>query len=981
MIFPASGAPRLFAIPPGVSFAEDFAAGLLARLQGQPPEAAPAIHLLVNAARAVTALTEALADAATGPVLLPRISSLANLGADPLGANPGGADPGGAEPEMARMLRLTRLVEAFLAHEAALAPAAAAPALARALMSLEDELAEEGVDPAALDAATGGEFAEHWGRTLAFLQILRDADTAPAPPAKLRQRRAIAALVAHWREAPPETPVIAAGSTGSVGATALLLAAIARLPQGAVVLPGFDPGVDPEIWANLTPDHPMAPFQPLLGALDLTPADIPLWRDAAHPAPARLDLLTQALRPAPVTDAWQAARPGLARIAGEATSALSLVEAESPRREAAAIALAVRAALETPGRTVAVVTPDPVLGRRIAAELSRFGIVPDDSLGQPLASTPSGVFLRLVASLASGRGDTATALALLRHPMARAGGDRGAHLRRAHRYDLALRKAGPRPAAGAGFPGWPPADPGKARPEDRPGDGPAPEDEAWLAAANAAIAPFAAAFAARASLADLAAAHAAAAEALSAGSVWEGEDGAAARLQMEEVLRHASAHGPGATPDYPGLFRALMDGVEIRLRPGERHARVALWGTAEARIRRADLMILAGLNDNAWPRLPGIDPWLSRPMRAAIGLPPPERQTGLSAHDFMGAAASGEVILTRSTRAGGAPTVPSRWLTRLANLLGGADPAALAAMRGRGRHWLDLQIHTHRPASPAARVRRPAPRPPVSARPAGLSITGIEELVRDPYAIYARHVLGLRPLDDAGREADMRERGILMHELVQQLTDETMHEWPADPARLYDEIADRIVSNEMILPSQRRLWRSRMARLRDPFLAAEALRRETDTPVLTEAKARLVLGTFTLTGRIDRIDRLDDGTHALYDYKTGELPSAKQIGVFNLQLHLGALLLAEGGVAKLGPAEPGHAAYLGLTEKVKVSPLEAEDGDFARVVAETRASLLKLIAEYADPDRAYLSRARCQHEGEDRDFDHLARRGEWEDEP
>lgn len=955
-MFPDPG-PRLFAIPPGVSFAESFAAGYLARAADARPEEAARVRLLVNTVRALRDIAEALADAAPGPTVLPVLECLGDLGADPL-VRP---DLPPAEPGIVRQLRLTRQVEDFLARENALAPPAAAPALAEALARLQDELADTGLAQDALDAAAEGDFAAHWERTLVFL---RGAGGGEAPCARSRQREAVEALVSEWRAAPPGTPVIAAGSTGSVGSTAELLEGIARLPQGAVVLPGFDAGIDPSIWENLTADHPMAPFAPLLARLGMAPADVRPWREAAHPAPARLALLTQALRPAPVTDAWQSARGELAAIAPGATAQLSLIEADSPRREAAAIALTVRAAIEAPERTVAVVTPDAGLARRITAELARFEIVPDDSLGQPLETAPAGAFLRMV--LAAPEGGPVAAIALLKHPMARISGDRAAHLAAARRYEMALRAAGPQPPAL--LPPWPDADAG---------------DAAWHAAAMAALAPLAGALRAGAPLPELVGHHGAAAEALSAGTVWQGEDGIAAARRMEEIARHAPAHGPGRVPDYPGLFRRLLGGAQLRPRPNERHPRVAIWGPAEARIRRADVMILAGLNDGTWPALPAADPWLSRPMRAAAGLTEPERQVGLSAHDFMGAAAAGEVILTRATRAEGAPTVPSRWLTRIANLLGGTAPDALGAMRARGRGWLDLLAHTHHPAADIPRAPRAAPRPPAEARPMALPITGVEELVRDPYATYARHVLKLAPLEALGRRADARERGTLLHDLMERFIGATMPDWPGDPDPLFDRLAADILAGARIETSQRLLWRGRIARFRDAFLKRETERRQLGTPVLLEARAKAALptpaGDFILRGRIDRIDRLDGGDFALYDYKSGQLPGKNEVGLFALQLHLGAVLLQAGGVQDLGPGEPGEAAYLGLTADAPARYLEPGDGDVPAAARRAQHELAELIAAYADPARPYISRLRCQREGEPRDFDHLARRAEWED--
>src|SRR5207247_10922809 len=117
-------------------------------------------------------------------------------------------------------------------------------------------------------------------------------------------------------------------------------------------------------------------------------------------------------------------------------------------------------------------------------------------------------------------------------------------------------------------------------------------------------------------------------------------------------------------PEWPALLGAMIATEMLRPRFG-RHPRLSIWGPLEARLQRADLLVLGGLNEGTWPPSVETGPWLNRPMRTALGLPQPERRIGLSAQDFASALAAGRVLLTRAEREGGAPTVPSRWLARL----------------------------------------------------------------------------------------------------------------------------------------------------------------------------------------------------------------------------------------------------------------------------------------------------------------------------
>jgi len=976
-----SPAPHLFALPPGADFAEAFAGGLRARMGDAAPEAMARIEVMVNTRRGLRAIEEALVDQAAGSDLLPRLSLLSELGDDPLAA----ADLPPAIDPLRRQLRLSRLVEAYL-HRTGAAPVTAAPDLAEALGHLLDELQEEGIDAAALDGLVAGELAEgaaaHWQRALDFIDIVRQAwpairleAEAGALDPKARQRLVIERLVTDWGAAPPAHPVIAVGSTGSVPSTAELLAAIARLPRGAVVLPGFDIALAPEIWRTLGPEHPMAPFRRLLGLLEMEPAQVQPWVEGSRGTP-RLRLLTQALRPAPVTDAWQRDAAALTAEAQPATAGLTLIEAPTPRHEAAAIALAIRRALEVAGKRIALITPDAALARRVTAELARYAILPDDSLGQPLARSPAGVFLRLVAEVASEGAAPVRLAALLQHPLMRPGLDRQQHLALARRYEMKVLRRKPQPGLAPGrLPEWPQATAAEAAWRDR--------IEGIIAALAAPLAG--------ASLGEVTAAHIAAAESLSRDSadsapeIWQARAGEALHKLMQRLARNADAHGEGPAAGYLALLGNLLGRENLPPEAERPHPRVMIWGTQEARVQGADLAILGGLNDGIWPPAARPDPWLSRPMRETLGLSSPDREIGLSAHDFVQGAARGEVILSRARKVEGAPTVASRWLIRLENLLGGlGEGAALAAMRARGDALLALVALVHQPEAPVPRAPRPKPRPPVALRPRQLSVTQIETLIRDAYAIYARKILGLRPIDPLGRPPDFLERGNAVHRVMEEFikaTGDLLPE-PAAARALLLEIADAVLAEDVPWPDTRRIWRARIGRFADWFLTREAARRAAGRPQGLEVKGALGLaapaGAFTLTAKADRIDRLAAGGAAIFDYKTGDPPSKKQIDQgFNQQLHLQAKILLAGGFAQLGPLEARFGAYLGLTGSGDGGKERVVD-DLSAEIAAHWARFEALIAAYDRAETPYISRGRAEKQSFEGDYDHLARRGEWD---
>ncbi|MEO0823265.1 MAG: double-strand break repair protein AddB, partial [Pseudomonadota bacterium] len=432
---PPAARPAVFAIPPGEDYAARFAEGLAARLPDDRPEAAAEAVVYVNTRRALRTLEDALArrHGAKAAAILPRLAVLDEIGTDPLAAAEAEALPPAGNP-LRRRLAITRLVEGWLARDGLAAPAAA-PELADSLAGLIDLLDEEGVADSALDALVPDAMAEHWQKARDLLALVRarwpairaESEADALDPAA-RARAAIARQCTAWAAAPPQTPVIVAASTGSRAGAAALMAAVARLPRGALVLPGFDAEAAADIWPSVSAEHPYGPFRRLFEALGIGPADVRPWLGDAAPSPRRR-LLAEALRPAPVTDAWIAGRAGIAALAAEATAGLSLIEAPHPRAEAAAIALAMREALERPGRRVALVTRDATLARRVSAELARFGVLADDSLGRPLSVSPAGSLLRLTLAAARAAGAEPVPLAaLLAHPLCRAGRSRGAHL-------------------------------------------------------------------------------------------------------------------------------------------------------------------------------------------------------------------------------------------------------------------------------------------------------------------------------------------------------------------------------------------------------------------------------------------------------------------------------------------------------------------------------------------------------------------------
>ncbi len=975
---PPSGMRRVFTVPPGVAFADALAQGLL-RESGDPLKLSE-ITILLPHRRAVRALSDAFLRASGGrAMLLPALRPIGDVDEDDAALMSGDAvaslEDAALPPAIAPARRLMLLARLIMARPDMPVTADQALRLAGSLARLLDQAHTERRSFDKLKELVPERFAQHWSKTLDFLKLITEhwpkilKDEGAMDPAE-RRDKALGLLAERWSERPPAGRVLIAGSTGSVPATADLMKAVAALKRGAVILPGFDRAAVMEDEQAILDDpaHPQHAMAKLVRHLELGPGQVGDWPTGiTQPRLARAKLLSAAMRPADATHSWS----GLGKFGADATADVRRVDCLSPREEAAAIALMLRETLEAPGKTAALVTPDRALAHRVTAELRRWNIAIDDSAGIDLAATPPAVFMRLVARMLAERVAPVPLLACFKHPLASGGMAREEFRKLTRRLELAALR-GPRPAPG--FAGIAAA----LRSIEEP-------DRAllqWITRLNEVSRKFADLLRQRrAKLEELLAAHWDFASFLATGAdgapaLRMGEAGEALVLRFDEIKSSADAMGAIDGADYPQLFLGLLQGAVVRPRRGQ-HPRLAIWGLLEARLQQADRLILGGLNEGVWPPKPPDDPWLSRPMRQEFGLPLPERRIGLSAHDFAQGFLAGEAILTRSARVDGAPMVPSRWLLRLnAVLRAGGRAKAL-----REGHWLDWQERLDRPEKIAA-AERPAPRPPVAARPRHLSVTQIEMWMRDPYAIYARHILRLRRLADIDEQPGAADRGILIHDALEKFLSRFPKELPEDA---YDRLLD--VGREVFRPFDSRpgvaaFWWPRFERAARWFVDQERARRPSLTESAAEISGALDFdapgGPFHLTAKADRIDRLKEGGLVIIDYKTGQAPSQKQVDLgMAPQLPLEAAIARQGGFKSVGKAEIAALEVWRLSGGAEPGKITAVAGDPNGIAEQAMAGLLRLIAAYDKADTPYESRPRAAFAPVYSDYDHLARVQEW----
>ena len=968
---------NVFTIPAGVSFVDALANGLVAQA-GPDPMALADATVLLPTRRACRALAEAFLRRADGAaLLLPAMTPIGDIDAEEI-ALAGADDPALAAaldtppaiPDLHRRLLLTRLILEKGASEDRPPSPAQAARLAEELARLIDRVQTERLSFDRLATLVPDAYATHWRITLEFLEIVTKnwpavlADIGCIDPAD-RRNRLMEAQIEAWRHDPPDHPVIAAGSTGTVPATADLIACVAGLPRGMVVLPGLDTTLDSEARDALEATHPQYGMHRLLDHLGIDADDVDTWQWASvdDRAEARTRLIGAAIRPASV-DAGVLAPSDV----GLALTSLGRIDCAGGREEAGVVALALREALVTPGKTAALVTADRGLARRVTAEMRRWNVEIDDSAGMPLADTPPGVFLRLTATMVSADLAPTELLATLKHPLAGAGMAVAAFRAQVRALEIAVLR-GPRPAPGFD---------GLAHALD---EADRAELVSWLDDLAVMARDFNAALARpTVPLRDMVTAHIGFAEALAAGDgisgadrLWAGETGEALHAFVVELSAAAGTLAPLDGASWPALLEALMAGRVVRPRYG-RHPRLAILGPLEARLQHADLVVLGGLNEGSWPPEAETDPWMSRPMRADFGLQPPERRIGLAAHDFAQAFAGPEVLITRATRVEGTPTVASRWLLALDN--------ALARAESRGRlsagaaQWLSWQAAIDRPAANVPEAAPPCP--PVAARPRRLSVTQIETLVRDPYSVYARHVLGLRALDEIDADPGAAERGSVIHDALDRF-------FRAFPVALPDDAVDRLLAQgrdsfgrALDRPGVKAFWWPRFERIAHWIVEYERSRRTGIATLLTEINGEMVIdapaGPFKVTAKADRIELRTDGGVAILDYKTGAVPSKKSVELgLSPQLPLEACIASVGGFAGVPAGPVATLAYLELTGGEPPGREISASDDAEALAPLTRDRLERLISSYDEPDRAYPPQLDPEIAPRYSDYDHLAR--------
>ncbi|MCA8902640.1 MAG: double-strand break repair protein AddB, partial [Hyphomonas sp.] len=988
---------RVWTIPPGADFLRALARQLAAGsdLAAQPDALADAIIYVPNR-RSARVLARALYDAAGGKAILPPdIRALGDVNTD----EPPSADASrsGLPPAMtpaAQLGTLTRLVQAYYERVHATAPpASSALAAAQELSRLMEQAAHSGkVKWEELSALVKeADLAAHWERSVRFLGIiveewpkLLEAQGQGDP--FLRDLEAAAIVAAGWAADPPAAPVIIAGSTGATPAGRLLMKAAMALPKGLVVLPGLDTHADETVRSGIagSVSHPQHILFRTLADLGVAPEDVRTWPgvDMSEPARARRLLIHEALAPAESTADWTATLRTLAHslesdVPGFAMSGLaglSVIETPDEAVEADVAALLMRQVLETPDATAALVTQDATLARRVSGVLKRWGVDVPPSAGSPLGQTPAGSLIGLCARWVLDPAEPVVLSAVLKHPFVSGYPEesrldrhflRGARswttLDSLHKSILTRREIDPY----GDFTKQDQADTsalverlinafrdaGADLSEATPMPGRQIAERIAALAAHVSETPF----------------------------PWAGEEGRAATQLMEYVadladhLQPMTPHAMAELIEAEAARRTVSAGVE-------EHPRLAIWGPLEARLQSATHIILAGLNEDVWPQRPPADAFLPRHFRTRIGLGDPEERVGLSAHDFAQLACAPRVTLLHAARRNDAPAVASRWVWRLKTLAQGAlkekAGEALKPEGGDPLAWAhQLRERTSGAVPDGFAIPRPTRRHPAHW-PDRLSVTRVDTLQRDPYAIWAEQVLGIGTLDPMNADLGPAPRGTAIHRAIERFEKE---EGPRTPQRLHDLLTEcllRAGEPGPVLAARSAV----LMRMADWYVNDWRAGRETDGEPELEAKAKLDFDfggePFRLSGTADRVERHSDGTLSIIDFKTGNPPTDKEIAVgLSQQMPLQAILAAMGAYENVPAAPVSSLEYVAMKAKPDARvigegrALKATPKELADIAHE---GLARLVLAYREADAVFLSAPRVQFVKYDNGYNRLA---------
>lgn len=859
--------------------------------------------------------------------------------------------------------------------------------MAMELGILLDQIQTEGLDVAKLENIVPDKYASHWQEILKFLQIIINhwpkilkSENNLIDPAE-RRARLMKAQSKLWLLAKPKGKIIAAGSTGSQPTTADFLKTIASLGNGCVILPGLDTYLDNESWGKIDVSHPQFNMKNLLSYMGIERSNVKEWdkeNTISNSNNERVHLISEVMRPSDSTEKWLS----MDKIQEGTISNINKITCQNIHEEATCIAVILREMLETPSKTAALVTPDRELARRVSSQMKRWGINIDDSAGVPLHLSVVGTFLRLCIEVVSSDFAPYQLLALLKHPLMQCDLQVIDYIEnkvfRGHNIiglqavkDFILRN----------------------------------EEEKTLENKQTQQTLDALDFMIYSSsklhelfskhvveLKDILIAHIEFAEAISFKdekdelTLWGKDDGNSAAMFISDMIENSDVCGEIEPDAYVGILTALMSGIVVRPKYGS-HPRISILGNMEARLLHTDLVIIGSANEGIWPSHASADAWMSRPMRKELGLPLPEKRVGLAAHDFAQAFCAPNVIITRSEKTAGTPSVPSRWLMRLDAVL------ELSELSLKESSTSDKNLSHNGLANMLDYAERsdilmpPAPCPPISARPREISVTQVEKWMRDPYSIYAKYILKLGKLEEIAPEIEAKDYGNIIHDTFEEFVKLYPQKIPEDGLEELLQIGTAKFDELDIEPEIYEFWQAKFTNIASWFIDTENARQPNVKKRNAEIWGNMTIpaeaGDFKIKAKADRIDEMQDGSLEIIDYKTGKIPSRKEVAAgYSPQLPLEAAIAKSGGFKDANGTDVEKISYWSLKGDGSDKASNAIDNkhDIDDIIDEAVNGVTTLINVFDRDEIPYEATPHPGKASEYSDYKHLSRQEEWSNE-
>lgn len=944
------------------SFVDVLAGYFIKRYENKPEELSNILFLLPNR-RSCQSLADAFVRYNGGkPTILPRMEPIAETDENEIFLGGGAEILPNLKPaidSMERVFNFTKLIMHKNEYGVDDVSLAQAYALAQNLASFIDTVQNEELDFARLDNIVPDDYSDHWRKTLTLLKIITKywprilEENGYCDPME-RRKQLLRAELDFWRTSSNRPKIVIAGSTAAFPVLKEMVKTVAEFPDGEVYLYGLDKYLDADSWKKIDENHPQYELKKLLDCLQMSRDEVVDIADKN--ISQREKLISEIMRPASTTGEWRKLSEKI--FSADTFKDIHLINCDDMRHEAKTIAMIMRETLETEGKTVALVTVDRNLSRRVISELKKWKIDADDSAGQPLSLTHIGIYFRLIAEVIV-QNTMAAKMALLKYPFTACGNNSADFKQKVYKLELALRNEEKLKA------------PQQALLDDF--------EKRLLPLKELYESP-------KVDLKRMLIAHIEVAQSLADTDtktgdeiIWKNDDGNVAAEFFAALINKSDELGEIYANDYLPFLVTMMTEKNVRSRYGY-HPRIKILGPIEARLTNYDRVIIGEANEGIWPQLPQTDMWMSRPMKTAFKMPQSERNIGVCAADFSHLLNAPEVYITRAQKVGGTPTDKSRWWLRFETVLEaifGSEDEQKAKYAFIYQEPYSVWAKNLERCSNPCSIKAPHPRPEIKYRPRKLSASQVEILMRDPYSVYAKEILKLKPLKDLDREKEAFDFGIMVHKILEDFNNEYNGEYyPENAAELLMNAGLQELNN--ISEEVQAFWKPQLKAMIDMVVKKEREYRKSIAKVHSEVNGEMTFkgkaGDFLITAKADRVDETKDGCINILDYKTGKGRGDKEIKEATApQLPVEALIAQKVGYEGVKRAKVAGMQYWALKDKSGKTDYEQSQ----EAISKIEVALQNLIDGFDNIERPYLAKPVKSKHGQYKDYDHLSRYLEW----